>query len=109
MASFETRLFINNEYVNAKSGEKLTVYNPVDDSLVSDKIDSAGEADVDAAVAAAQAAFKGDWGKKTDPTIRAKAMRKFADLIRAKAEEIASLDTKCMGSAVSMQTGGYHV
>ncbi|KAK5166281.1 uncharacterized protein LTR77_008542 [Saxophila tyrrhenica] len=59
MASFETRLFINNEYVDAKSGEHLAVYNPMDDSLISDKIHAAGEADVDAAVAAAKAAFKG--------------------------------------------------
>lgn len=102
MASFETRLFINNEFVDAKSGEYLTVYNPVDDSLVSDKISSAGEADVDAAVAAAKAAFKGDWGK-TDPTVRAKKMRQFADMIREKAEEIAGLDTKTMGSAIGTQ------
>jgi aldehyde dehydrogenase (NAD+) len=103
--SFETRLFINNEFVDAKSKETLTVYNPIDDSLISDKIAAAGEADVDAAVAAASAAFKGDWGKK-DPTDRARAMRKFADLIRAKAEDIASLDTRAMGSAISLQTAG---
>lgn len=84
------------------------MYNPHDDSLVSDKIHSAGEADVDAAVAAAQKAFKGDWGKK-DPTDRAKAMLKFADLIREHAEAVASLETKAMGSAVSTQTMGYNV
>lgn len=108
MAPFETRLFINNEYVDAKAGETLTVYNPFDDSLVSDKIAAAGEADVDNAVAAAKTAFKGEWAK-TDPTARAKAMQKFADLIRSKAEEIASLDSKAMGSAIGTQTMGYNV
>ena len=86
----------------------MTVYNPNDDSLVSDKIHAAGEADVDAAVDAAKAAFKGDWGKK-NPTDRAKAMLKFADLIRENAEQIAMLETKAMGSAVGTQTMGYNV
>jgi len=108
MASFETQLFINNEFVDAKSGEFLSVSNPHDGSLLSDKIHAAGEADVDAAVAAAQKAFKGDWGQK-DPTERAKAMYKFADLIREKAEAIASLETRAMGSAVSTQIMGYNV
>ncbi|KAF7193143.1 Aldehyde dehydrogenase [Pseudocercospora fuligena] len=108
MSSFETRLFINNEFVDAKSGEHLTVYNPFDDSLISDKIHAAGEQDVDAAVAAAKKAFKGEWGK-LDPTDRAARMRKFASLIREKAGEIAALDSKCMGSAVATQTMGYGV
>lgn len=87
----------------------MTVYNPHDDSLVSDKIHTAGEKEVDAAVDAAKKAFKGDaWGKM-DPTERAKCMRKFAELIRAKAPEIASLESKAMGSAVGTQTMGYNI
>ncbi|ETN41002.1 uncharacterized protein HMPREF1541_02934 [Cyphellophora europaea CBS 101466] len=95
-------------FVDAKSGELLSVHNPHDDSLVSDKIHAAGPEDVDAAVKAAHKAFKGDWGRK-DPTDRAKAMLKFADLIREKAGEIAALETKAMGSAVATQTMGYNV
>ncbi|RVX71634.1 hypothetical protein B0A52_03818 [Exophiala mesophila] len=106
MSSFETRLFINNEFADAKSGEYLTVYNPTDGSLVSDKIHSANEQDVDAAVQAAQVAFKGTWGR-TDPTARARAMLKFADLIREHAGEIARLETLAMGSAIATQTMGY--
>ncbi|KAF2104085.1 putative aldehyde dehydrogenase [Rhizodiscina lignyota] len=107
MASFETQLFINNEYVDAKSGEFLTLYNPTDDTLVSDKIHSAGEADIDAAVAAAKAAFKGPWGKM-GPTSRAKILFKFADLVRQKAEDLGKLESLAMGSAVSTQTLGSH-
>ncbi|KEZ41781.1 Retinal dehydrogenase [Scedosporium apiospermum] len=106
MATFETQLFINNEFVDAKSGEFLSVYNPADGTLVSDKIHSAGEADVDAAVDAAQKAFKSSWGRM-DPTDRAKAMLKFADLIREKSDELGLLETRAMGSAVAMQSGGY--
>lgn len=96
------------QYIDSKSGEHLTVYNPNDDSLVSDKIHAAGEADVDAAVAAAKVAFKGAWGRM-DPVDRAKRMNQFADLIRQHAEEIATLETKAMGSAVATQTMGYQV
>lgn len=94
------------QFVDAKSGQLLSVYNPTDGSLVSDKIHAAGEVDVDAAVDAAQKAFKGGWGKM-DPTDRARAMLKFADLIRENADELALLETRTMGSAVSMQSGGY--
>lgn len=75
---------------------------------MSDKIHSAGEADVDAAVAAASKAFKGEWAK-WDPTARAEAMLKFAGLLRQHAGEIAKLETQCMGSAVGTQTMGYNV
>lgn len=99
---------LTTQYVDAKSGETLAVYNPTNNDLVSDKISSAGEADVDAAVAAAKAAFKGDWGRM-DPTARAACMVKFADIVRGKAEELASLDTQTMGSAVSLQAMAYNV
>lgn len=94
--------------MEAKSGELLSVYNPTDNTLVSDTIHSAGEADVDAAVGAAQNSFKGAWGRK-DPTERAKAMFKFADLIREHAEDIARLETLVMGSAILTQSSGYKV
>jgi acyl-CoA reductase-like NAD-dependent aldehyde dehydrogenase len=84
------------------------VYNPHDGSLVPDKIHAAGGVDVDAAVAAAPKAYKGDWGKK-DPTERAKALYKFADLIHGKSEDIAGLETRVMGSAVLTQTMGYNL
>ncbi|KAF2482187.1 putative aldehyde dehydrogenase [Neohortaea acidophila] len=104
---YETRLFINNEFVDAKSGEFLTVYNPHTDELVSDKIHAAGEADVDAAVSAAQKAFK-KWGQ-SDPSERAALMLKFAALMREHAAEIAKLETTTMGSAIGTQTMGYNV
>ena len=48
------QLIINNEYVDSKNDKKLTVKNPKDGSLVADDVPLAGEADVDAAVAAAE-------------------------------------------------------
>jgi len=52
-----TGLFINNEFVPATSGEKIETINPYDESVIA-TVEAAGEKDVDAAVAAARAAFK---------------------------------------------------
>ncbi|OCK78758.1 aldehyde dehydrogenase [Lepidopterella palustris CBS 459.81] len=97
----QTKLFINNEYVNAKSGETLSVYNPADESLIVDNVEVAGEADVDAAVDAAAAAFKGEWSTWTGPK-RSVAMLKMADLIDAHAKDICPLETKAMGMPLSV-------
>ena len=56
----------------------------------------ANAADVDAAVAAASAAFKGPWSKFS-AVQRAACMIKLADLIDSKKDEIGGLETACMG------------
>lgn len=91
MSNFETRLFINNEvgetlharypfclstkhpflqYVDAKSSDRLTVYNPNEDTLISDKIHAAGEQDVDAAVDAAQRPTKANGAAWTPRSVQ---------------------------------------
>lgn len=42
-----------------------------------------------------------------DPTGRARALLKFADLIRENADQLGLFETKAMGSAVVTQSGGY--
>jgi aldehyde dehydrogenase (NAD+) len=61
----------------------------------------AGQVDVDAAVAAARAAFKGEWSKWT-PTQRTKTMNKLADLIDERAEELALWESRCMGQPIGV-------
>ncbi|OSS45343.1 hypothetical protein B5807_10392 [Epicoccum nigrum] len=95
------QLFINNEYVNATSGETLSIYNPHDESLVADGIQVASQEDVDKAVSAARAAFKGEWSKWT-PEQRSAAMIKFADLTDKHAEELALWETKSMGQPINV-------
>lgn len=92
-----TQLFINNEYVDAKSSETLSVYSPHDESLVADNIQVAGEADVDAAVAAARAAFKGGEWSKFSAAKRSQVMLKFADLIEKNSAELGLWESKSMG------------
>jgi aldehyde dehydrogenase (NAD+)/betaine-aldehyde dehydrogenase len=60
----------------------------------------AGEEDVDRAVAAARAALEGPWGK-TGPTERARLMHAFADAIQANRKELADLETRNVGKAIS--------
>lgn len=89
------------EYVDATSGETLTIYNPHDESVVIDGIQVASQGDVDKAVSAARAAFHGEWSKWT-PRQRSDAMLKFADLVEEHAEELALWETKSMGQPISI-------
>ena len=90
------QLFINNEYVSAKSEKSLTVYNPKDGSLVSDSVPCAGEADVEAAVTAAEAAFPA-W-KRVTPTARRDMLLRLASLIEQHAEALAGLNRITLGA-----------
>ncbi|KAI1334533.1 aldehyde dehydrogenase [Xylariaceae sp. FL0016] len=90
------QLFINNEHVDAKNPKKLEVHNPKDGSLVADDVALAGQDDVDAAVAAAEAAFPA-W-KKTLATKRRDCMLKLADLIEQHGTAFAELTRLTLGA-----------
>src|SRR5205085_9500307 len=60
----------------------------------------AGPADVDAAVAAARAALVGPWGK-TPPTERSRLLHALADAIQANRKELAELESRNVGKAIS--------
>ncbi|KAL4926328.1 aldehyde dehydrogenase family protein [Aspergillus undulatus] len=91
-----TQLFINNEYVGAKSSESFSVFNPRDNSLVSDKVPQAGADDVDAAVAAAEAAFP-KW-KAISNSERRSILLKFAALVEEHAEALGELTRITLGA-----------
>lgn len=79
-ASELTKLYINGEYVEAKGNNSYTLYNPSNDSIISDKIPIAGEADVDAAIEAAENAFNGPWSEFSGVQ-RSTCLRKLVDLL----------------------------
>jgi aldehyde dehydrogenase (NAD+) len=85
--------------VKSKSGETLSVINPATDEKVTDDVQVAGPEDIDAAVAAAKAAFKGPWKNFTGAQ-RAKCMNKFADLLDENIDELARLEAIAMGQPV---------
>nr|GFD51353.1 aldehyde dehydrogenase family 2 member C4-like [Tanacetum cinerariifolium] len=90
VSQFETRLFINGKFVDASTPARFSCWNPSNDALLTDQLHEATKEDVDAAVAAARAAFPG-WAA-TRTSRRRDILLKFADLIEAHAEEIATLE-----------------
>jgi acyl-CoA reductase-like NAD-dependent aldehyde dehydrogenase len=95
----EYGLFINGESVEPASGEFRELSEPATgESLV--RVASAGEADVDRAVEAAQSALAGDWGK-TPPVERSRLLHALADAIQANRKELAELEARNVGKAIS--------
>ena len=67
----------------------------------------AGEADVDRAVEAARAALDGDWGK-TPGTERSRLLHALADAIVANRAELAELEARNVGKAISSVKAELH-
>ncbi|NWL77834.1 gamma-aminobutyraldehyde dehydrogenase [Pseudomonas taiwanensis] len=89
----QTKLLINGQF-SAGEGEALDVLNPATGAVLV-KIPEASEAQVDAAVRAADAAFEG-WAR-TSPRDRATLLLKLADKIEGHAEELAKLESDNCG------------
>ncbi|MEN9982978.1 MAG: hypothetical protein RI918_947 [Pseudomonadota bacterium] len=90
--------------INGKSVASASYFetiNPATQEVLAE-VASGGEAEVNAAVAAAKAAFPG-WAATPAPQ-RAKLMRKLGELITAHVPEIAQTETKDCGQTIS-QTG----
>ncbi|KAL9580454.1 MAG: hypothetical protein Q9212_004487 [Teloschistes hypoglaucus] len=94
-----TGLFINNEFVKSKAGEKITSINPTDESEIA-SVYAAGAEDVDIAVAAAREAFK-TW-RDIVPTERGGLMLKLADLVDAHSKTLATIETWDNGKPYSV-------
>ncbi|KAK1764906.1 retinal dehydrogenase 2 [Phialemonium atrogriseum] len=106
-SSIETRLFINNEaseaavpdsqayqFVESKTEKTYKLYNPATDEFVAD-VHQAGAQDVDAAVAAAEAAFPA-W-RDTPVHVKAGLFNKLSTLISQSKEELWNLERMAMG------------
>jgi 5-carboxymethyl-2-hydroxymuconic-semialdehyde dehydrogenase len=93
-----------NHLINGKSVASASYFETIDPATqeVLAEVASAGEAEVNAAVAAAKAAFPG-WAATPAPQ-RAKLMRKLGELISAHVPEIAQMETQDCGQTIS-QTG----
>ena len=61
-AVMRKQLFINGEWRDAAGGRTIPVVNPATEDVIAE-VASAEQSDVDAAVAAARAAFDGPWSK----------------------------------------------
>ena len=93
-----------NHLINGKpvaSASYFETINPATQDVLAE-VASAGETEVNAAVAAAKAAFPG-WAATPAPQ-RARLMRKLGELIAAHVPDIAQMETKDCGQTIS-QTG----
>ncbi|KAL7468460.1 hypothetical protein ACHAXS_008699 [Conticribra weissflogii] len=95
ISKLETRLFINNEFVNSVSGKTFEVVNPANEEVIC-SVQEAGLEDVDKAVAAAKAAFAvGSPWRSLNGSDRRDLMLKLADLVerdRAFLEVLEAMD-----------------
>ncbi len=93
------RAFIGGERCAAKSGLTFDDFSPIDGRLLA-QVARADVADVDAAVAAARAAFDDRrWAGKS-PAQRKRVLIKFADLMLVHKDELALLETLDMGKPI---------
>ena len=80
---------------------RLTLRNPVDDSIVVDDVVDAGKADVDRAVASAKKAFRqGAWATYTGQQ-RAACLNRFADVVEKNIECLAYAESLPSGRPVA--------
>ena len=90
-----TQCLIGGRWVACASGETLPLINPSDGTPLAE-IARGGAADIDAAVAAAQAALDGDWGRLS-ATERGRLLLQMSARVLAQADELARLEALDVG------------
>jgi acyl-CoA reductase-like NAD-dependent aldehyde dehydrogenase len=95
----ELGLFIGGELVEPASGETRELREPATGAPLA-TVAMAGDADIDRAVESARAALDGPWGK-TPATERSRLLHALADAIQANRKELAELESRNVGKAIS--------
>jgi acyl-CoA reductase-like NAD-dependent aldehyde dehydrogenase len=95
----EHGLFIDGQTAEAASGELRDLIEPATGGTLA-RASMAGEADVDRAVGAARTALDGAWGR-TPPNERARLLHALADAIQANRGELAEIEARNVGKAIS--------
>ena len=102
----DTHLFLNGEWREAAAKESLEIINPATEEVIG-KVSHARKEDLDIALNAAENAFN-SW-KNVSAYERSKILRKAADIVRGKADQIATLMTMEQGKPLieaKMETMG---
>ncbi len=94
-----SRLFIDGSFADAADGATLDAMSPRDGAVLA-RVASAGEQDVNRAVAAARRAFEAGRCAAASPRKRKKVLLRLAELIRENAEELALLETLDVGKPI---------
>lgn len=100
----QTKLFINNQWVDAAEGGHFDAINPATGETIAQV--AAGTAkDIDKAVKGARSALEsGPWGRM-DAADRGRLLYKLADLVERNAEELAALESWNCGKTITDSTG----
>lgn len=97
--TIDGRPVINGHRVDTRSGQTHAKTNPATGEVIS-QLHLGDGSDVDAAVASARTAFDaGDWSRAS-ATHRREVLLRLADLIEARSDEFALLDTLDMGKPI---------
>ncbi|MGY0694262.1 5-carboxymethyl-2-hydroxymuconate semialdehyde dehydrogenase [Virgibacillus sp. FSP13] len=95
----DIQLYVNGKFVDAESSKTFENLNPFTNEVIN-HIAEGDQADIDKAVAAADKAFKGSWGKMK-VSDRLAFINKIADVIDEHVEEIAPLESYDTGLPIS--------
>jgi len=94
--------YIGGEWVAARSGETFDTFNPATEEFIA-HVAKSGAADVDAAVKAAQGAYK-KW-RLTPAPRRGEILFRVAQVLQDRKEELARLMTQEMGKVITEARG----
>jgi len=93
------QLYINGEFVAPQSSATIDVLDPATGDVIA-RVPDANADDVDRAVRAARAAFdEGPW-KDATAQDRGRVLFKLAEIVRARADELAELETRNSGKPI---------
>ena len=94
-----TDLFIANEWRPAASGRRFPVENPATEEIIA-QVAEGDAADIDAAVNAARACFDSSAWRELSGRKRGRLLAKAADLLEARLDEFARLETAHNGKTL---------
>jgi len=100
----QTRLLINNQWVDAGGGKTFDTLNPATGQVIA-KMAEAGASDVDKAVKAARKALESAPWKNVDAAERGRLLFKLAELVEKNAEELAALESLNCGKTITDSRG----
>ena len=96
-AAAAARMYVDGEWVGAKSGKTYTLPNPATEEIVAEAPDASRD-DMRAAIAAARRAFdEGPW-RKTTPGDRRRILVRIADELERRKEEVRALLVAAAGA-----------
>lgn len=96
----ESRAFIDGRYVDAAEHATFPCHSPIDNALLAE-VARCQASDVDAAVAAARAAFEQGRWRELAPAKRKQLLLGFASLIEQEADSLALLETLDVGKPIT--------